>query len=218
MTHNSPGGWAGGYPPPSQPPAPGVAPAQQAPAQQWPAQQAPAQPQGTPPYPAAPLPKRRRGRKILGAVVAMLAAGVVVKALSGSPVERGDDGVIDEPGQIAAYDLRTGDCFNNVALPADGKAKAIHSVDAVPCTSAHSGEVIARLSYGPSDSWTDVTGTRKDVDCGKAFQDKLDPKILKDKAYELGYIYPDAVTWVRVKAIVCVVQSSSDPMTGSVRQ
>lgn len=169
---------------------------------------------GDPAPPPAPPRKRRLGLKIALVVV----AGLVVAAVftNRGPERVPETGTVAEPGRLSVFDLQPGDCYNTrEAPPTIGVSQAISYVEAVPCTSAHSDQVIAKVTYGATDTRAAVLDGRASADCDAQFQDKLDPSVAGDPTLERGQLVPSTdATWDRNRGIACVV-FSQNPITRS---
>lgn len=194
---------ADGFPPPAFPAADGFPPAGPPP---------PGGPGATPPV------RSRRGKGAIGCAIVVLGLLVllVVAALAVGGAERAPEtGTISEAGVLSVTDLREGDCYNTrVAPPAPGTTAPISTVEAVPCTSPHTGQVIARLAYPSTDPFEGVAakGTEQ---CAVQFADKLDASVLTDPAFQAGYIAPaDAASWTRTPVVACIV-FTEQPVTRS---
>ncbi len=139
--------------------------------------------------PPAPAPARKK-RMILpalggGFVGAVVLAAVI--ALQGperypapaqadlTPATNAADQVgFREAGTLSALDLRAGDCYNTGQLPpAPGTSTPISTVEAVPCASPHTDQVIAKVVYSPTDTLADVRANRAGTDCEGELRQKV---------------------------------------------
>jgi hypothetical protein len=118
-------------------------------------------------------------------------------------------GAIVEKGQLSAVDLQEGDCYNtHKAPPPPGESQPISTVEAVPCTTPHTNQVISKILYGPADSYADIgTDGARARDCVSTFKAKLPRAVLASpNTYQLGRIVPaNAQTWERNRAVACTV-------------
>jgi len=122
-------------------------------------------------------------------------------------------GAIVENGQLSAVDLQEGDCYTTQqAPPPPGQSQPISTVEAVPCTTPHTNQVIAKILYGPTVSYTDIGdgGARAD-DCLPKFKAKLPRAVLTNPdSYHLGSILPaDAQSWEQNRAVACTVATTN---------
>jgi hypothetical protein len=121
-----------------------------------------------------------------------------------------------EAGTVSVFDLQAGDCYNSESLPpTEGSLRPISTVDAVPCTSPHTHQVVAKIAYQPSENYVDVRDKRVHTDCAVALAEKVDKKVLADDTYGQMFLIPaDSTAWKRWPAAACVV-STEQPTTGS---
>ena len=121
-----------------------------------------------------------------------------------------------EAGTLSALDLQPGDCYNTGQLPpAPGTSTPISTVEAVPCASPHTDQVIAKVVYSPTDTLADVRANRAGADCEGELRQKVGHATLTDPAYSSGTLVPaDDTTWTAGRTIACVVMSDG-PRTGS---
>lgn len=121
-----------------------------------------------------------------------------------------------EAGPLSALDLRAGDCYNTGRLPpAPGTSTPVSTVEAVPCVSPHTDQVIAKIVYSPTDTLADVRAGRAGADCEGELRQKVGYATLTDPAYSTGTLVPaDDTTWTADRAIACVVMSDA-PRPGS---
>ena len=74
-------------------------------------------------------------------VYVLIGAGVAVYNIA-TQVDRDSSGAIVDAGNIGAFQLRTGDCFNDAGFSFEGDEQ-ISSLPGVPCTEPHDNEVYA---------------------------------------------------------------------------
>jgi hypothetical protein len=120
-------------------------------------------------------------------------------------------------GPLSALDLQAGDCYNAGLLPpAPGTSTPISTVEAVPCATPHTDQVIAKVVYSPTDTLADVRTNRAAADCEGELRRKVAAATLTDPAYSSGTLVPaDDATWNPGRTVACVVMSDG-PRTGSV--
>lgn len=89
----------------------------------------------------------------LAASLAWTVAGTlaVVLVASGSTLERDAAGTITVGGQAPFSELQEGDCFTGYQYDYATQIAHPGTVQAVPCTKAHTGEVVARVPQGSPD-------------------------------------------------------------------
>jgi hypothetical protein len=181
--------------------------------------------------PPVPAPARKKrmilpvlGGGFVGAVV--LAAVIALQGPERYPVpaqadltpatNAADQVGFREAGTLSALDLQAGDCYNTGRLPpAPGTSTPISTVEAVPCASPHTDQVIAKVVYAPTDTLADVRANRAGADCEGELRQKVADATLTDPAYSSGTLVPaDDTTWTAGHTIACVVMSDG-PRTGS---
>lgn len=89
--------------------------------------------------------KHTARQAILGAMVlAMLGM-----AACGEDAKRDGEGAIVDDGDVSAFELRVGDCFNEGGQPTDtNEVTPVADVSAVPCADPHDIEVFALVEVG----------------------------------------------------------------------
>jgi len=158
----------------------------------------PSPPGGDPPVPvAAAKPDRRRTIIVIGVIVAFLAIVLFIVR-----------------NNVAADDLKVGDCFN---VP---NGATVQTVEKHPCTESHDGEVIfvgehTGTTYPISlslDSFIEES-------CVPAFETYVGHDIDSDAELSIGYFYPSREGWDKgERTITCyVTQTDETPMTQSVK-
>lgn len=186
---------------------------------------------GAPPVPPPAPPRRRRRGRLLLVLVLVVIVGLVLAALiSGRPTRApaaaadpsgsatAQPGAIVEKGRLSAVDLREGDCYNTFqAPPPPGESQAISSVEAVPCTSPHTDQVIAKIVYGPTVPFAEVEA--KSGDCLAKFKAALPRSVLADRdRYHLGTIAPaNARSWQQNPVVACTVSTDRPTSTTLLR-
>lgn len=135
--------------------------------------------------------------------------GAVAISLA-SDAERGSDGAIEEAGEITAFELEVGDCFD---LPTEDLSKEtrVFTVDALPCDEQHQAEVYAKFELADGDAKR--KGNAAQVDCANRFDDFIGIRPGQSKL-DIYYMYEQGSG----ETVVCsVVQRSQKPVTGSLR-
>lgn len=159
--------------------------------------------------------ERGRGLAIGGLVasgvwLALIALVVVVAVTTG--VERDDEGRIVEGGSLSVFDLRVGDCLDDV--PDD---EEFRSLPAVPCADPHEGEVYAVFDL-PAGGFPGVTEVADLAEAGcNDRADVLPPAVVSDVTLGLFTITPSEESWdTGDREVSCLVLSRAAPRTGSV--
>ncbi|HEX5813301.1 MAG TPA: hypothetical protein VFY38_14435 [Pseudonocardia sp.] len=173
-----------------------------------------------PPLPVPPPAAKKRmilpvlGGGFVGAVV--LAALIALQGPDRFPAPgQAESALATNP--VSALDLQPGDCYDTGQLPpAPGTSTPISTVEAVPCASPHTDQVIAKVVYSPTDTLADVRANRAATDCEGELRQKVAPATLTDPGYSSGTLVPATdTTWTAGRTIACVVMADG-PRTGSV--
>jgi len=182
-----------------------------------------------PPLPVPPPARKKRilpvlGGGFVGAVVLAAVIGLQGPERYPAPAQADLTPATNAAGQVgfraagtlSALDLQPGDCYNTGQLPpAPGTSTPISTVEAVPCASPHTDQVIAKVGYSPTDTLADVRANRAGTDCEGELRQKVADATLTDPAYSTGTLVPaDDTTWTAGHTIACVVMSDA-PRTGS---
>lgn len=145
---------------------------------------------GQPP-PAVPPLRRRKGSKARTAVlivviplvlfVALAGLGALIgpkRAPAGTPQANAPQpGSIVEAGTLSASFLEPGDCFSTKqAPPQPGAVQPVSTVEAVPCTSPHTSQIVS--DYDGNGS----------AGCEAVFQKKLVSSAFGDKSISFGHL------------------------------
>jgi hypothetical protein len=212
---------AGPFGGPQQPQPPYGAPQQPygAPQQgQVPQFGAPQQPGQTPPpfYTPHPYEKNRSGfrrRQIISVVVIVLVIGgfIAYQVAHNSSAQRNSNGAITKSGTVDVTSLQVGDCFNGGSVGATD----LSSVTGVPCTQAHSGQVLSSVQMTDT-SYPSSTALDNEAqsDC-KSVWDAL-PSTLPSDANG-AYLAPSSSDDFNQgdTTITCLLQSTSQDLTAS---
>lgn len=159
----------------------------------------------------------QRGR-VMGTWGAALGAGwmaiiiVAVVAQQANDAERGDDGLVTDPGQESAFSLRVGDCLRT--LPAD--SSEVEDVDLVPCTRAHNGEVYATPALdGSTYPGNTAVSRRSERACIDAFEGFVGTAY-NDSTLDVFFLRPTARSWrLDDRGVTCLI--SGKGLAGSAK-
>ena len=192
-------------------------------------------PSTMPPFPAPPAPPKRKRRLILPVLAGGFVGAIVLAAVVGmqeperypAPVPTAPQGAtvapaaadqvgLVAPDRLSALDLQPGDCYDNGELPpAPGTSTPISTVDAVPCASPHTRQVISKIDYAATDTLTDVRTTRAGADCENELLQKVGAATLSEPGYAIGTIMAvDEATWSSSRTVACIIMSET-PRAGS---
>jgi Septum formation/Domain of unknown function (DUF4190) len=156
-----------------------------------------------------------RGMAIAGLVLSGIWAVVTVVVLIVVAVNaagRDSSGTIATAGDVSATALRVGDCLNGL------ENGSFASLPAVPCASAHEGEVYAVVTLPdgayPGQNSVDSQG-RSDCDDRIAV---YAPSAALGTDFGPFYATPTEDSWrTGDRAVVCIATSTSGTTTGSIR-
>lgn len=166
-------------------------------------------PPGLPP-PVPPKPKRSKTFVVIGIVVALVVATAIVAAVFRNTAKRDENtGQVTKEGTLTVFDLKDGDCFNNV--PADDKE--VMSVNAVPCGQPHDAEVLAQVTVTGNGAYPGVDKVAAEVEqlCLDKVGDRIKRSPITDQL-DMFYFYPTADSWTRQndRGGTCVAASNDE--------
>jgi hypothetical protein len=138
---------------------------------------------------------------IFGIPGALLVVGAAMVSLRGDPAPDAPRPVGAAPAQpgktdsvgtrsFSLFDLDKGECFNAAPMPSDGSELRLSSVDIVPCTEAHSYQVITALAY-KNVPWDEGGEGQSAKTCSYAFATDVRKDIQRDRRYQLGRLHED---------------------------
>lgn len=152
---------------------------------------------------------------MLGASIAGLALTGCTTTSTDDASTRDDTGAVVESGEVGAFRLQDGDCFDATD---DG---LIATVDAVPCVEPHQSEVYATfvLAYDADDAFPGQTAvdTAADEGCYDRFDDFVGLDY-ESSVYGYGSLTPTAESWDGLgdREVLCVIGNYDEsPKTGS---
>jgi hypothetical protein len=160
-------------------------------------------------------------RTALGRTLAGLAV-ITLVACSDDEPSRNDEGAIEEEGDVSAFDLEVGDCFEDPAGIGSETGATVVDLGVVPCDQPHDNEVfgLVELEGGDDEFPGDATVSEQ----GRAgCLAKFEPYVGLD--YETSTLDFDALltpteeTWnAGDREVVCGVYNVDlSPLTGSVK-
>lgn len=145
----------------------------------------------------------------------VIAVMLVASSCGDGGPTRDSEGVITEPGDISALDLREGDCFD---LPADTDT-TVERVRAVPCPDPHDNEVYLAfvMSDGPFPGAPSMA-EEAEVRCFDAFESFVGADYF-ESTLEFFSIRPTSDSWEDGDRTVYCVLNSRDraKLTGTMR-
>lgn len=144
------------------------------------------------------------------AFLALVAVGVTFVVLS--QADRGADGSIDRAGNLDAFSIRVGDCYNQRTADADDDSDEISSVSAVPCSDPHDNEVYAVFDvavdeFPGSDGMYELAVS----ECVARFDDFVGTPY-QDSILDVNPIYPTFEGWNQIgdREVICSVFHMED--------
>lgn len=120
--------------------------------------------------------------------------------------DRDDNGNIVSEGQINAFNIRIGDCFNDAASAPTGEDYELSNVAGIPCAEPHDNEVYAVFdvsvaSFPGEDQMSELAFDS----CLKRFE----PFVGKDyqsSALDIMTMYPTQGSWAQAdREVICAV-------------
>ena len=133
-------------------------------------------------------------------VVGLVAAGVIAGVQQG--VDRGESGEITSPGDVSAFEIQVGDCFD---MP-DPNGE-VSDVGGVPCADPHDAEVYGTFDIDGNDyPGVNKVTRRAQRGCTKRFADFVGLPYRKSEL-ELQFLYPTSRSWDAQddREVVCAV-------------
>ena len=140
-------------------------------------------------------------------IIFLLIIGGVVYDFT-NDAERDESGSIVAEGEIDAFAMNVGDCFNDPQqMDEDGSAVEVEGVAGLPCSEPHDNEVYAvfdvSLATFPGEAAMFDVATEECLDrfdsfVGRAYQDSV---------LDIFTLYPNQYSWSQVndREVVCAV-------------
>lgn len=129
-----------------------------------------------------------------GVFVVLLMVGVGAYGFLTQPSQDSTN-AIDSAGQVDAFDVRLGDCFNDEIWTVTDEASEINSLNAVPCAQPHDNEIFAvfdlELAVFPESGAMDDA---VNVGCLQRFE----PYVGRDydtSSLEISSLFPTRESW-----------------------
>lgn len=145
-----------------------------------------------------------------------LLLGLLLVTAACSGAERDSSGEIIEGGNLSAFDVEVGDCFND-----PDAAEVVYSVEAVVCAEPHDNEVFALLEYPASDSAEypgQVTVEEWTADsCIAEFTEYVGTDFW-ESSLDIIWLVPTEESWGQGdREVVCALKGMEEkPLTGTV--
>ena len=135
--------------------------------------------------------------------LAVLVAALGLLALACGGAERDDSGAVVGAGDVSAFEMRIGDCFDD---PSSAEEQ-VSSLTAVPCETPHDNQVFALLDYpGGSDDAYPGQQTLLDYSndaCLEPFEPFVG-KAYEESHFAISVLFPSSDSWDQGdREIVC---------------
>ncbi len=139
-------------------------------------------------------------------IVSVLAAMCLTRC---QPVERDETGALVSEGNIDAFEIRVGDCFNDSEdlVGAISDSEEVYGVDGVPCTEPHDNEVYALFDVS-GNTYPGMEMLEELAYSGCI--DRFEPFVGRDypsSALEVYPLFPTSQSWSRLndREVVCAL-------------
>lgn len=148
--------------------------------------------------------------------IAFLLIGCMIATIATACDARRDaDGVIETSGDLDAFQMQVGDCFDDVL----GPAAEISEVPGVPCASLHDNEVYAVFDVAEAVWPGDVRITElADIGCLERFEAAIGAPY-QESELVFTTLTPSATSWSEVddREVVCIAYHMElEKLSGSV--
>jgi len=146
------------------------------------------------------------------AIYILAAIGFAIYGVA-TDVDRDDSGAIVGGGNVGAFNVQVGDCFNDV----DSYDQQIASVPGVPCSEPHDNETFAVFDVGfdgyPADGNMDQMAYDA---CMVHFQSFVGTEY-ESSSLEIATMYPTAESWEQNdREVICAVfDMNAEQLVGS---
>jgi hypothetical protein len=146
------------------------------------------------------------------AVGVVVLGGIVTAVIAGLPddAERDDSGEITQGGNVSAFELKEGDCFD---LPKPNSE--VYDVNGVPCEQPHDAEVFSTFDI-ESDDFPGQQAVIREAQrgCTSRFGEFVGMAYQKSKL-EVQYLYPTEQSWTSQddREVVCSVTDPRGKIT-----
>lgn len=140
----------------------------------------------------------------------MVGAAAVIVGLASQP-DRDADGQLSKGGEIAAEQIRVGDCLD---LPSETE---VESIQATPCSEPHEAEVYAAFEL-PAGEFPGAATVVKEAEegCAERFFGYVGIAP-PDSALQIVMLYPQESSWSLSREVHCVAdEPGAKKVTGSV--
>lgn len=156
-------------------------------------------------------------RRIIGGAAGAVVGGVAIFGSTGGfedKTTRNDSGEIVESGGVGAFVLREGDCIQSP----DDDAEVVQSVEGVPCSEPHDGQVYAKFNLPDSSSFpADEVESMSAQGCVDRWEDALGSSYEDQSELDITFLSPTKDSWAADdREVACiVVPTNGSPLVGS---
>lgn len=130
--------------------------------------------------------------------------------------DRDSSGAIVSEGNVDAFQMRVGDCFDDGSTFAD---EEVGSVPGVPCSKPHDNEVYAVFDVAMSSFPGEQMGDLAQQACLERFEAFVG-KDYDSSSLDVASLYPSRESWTRQndREVICAVYDvAANKLTGSVK-
>jgi len=121
--------------------------------------------------------------------------------------DRDDSGAIISEGNVGAFQIQVGDCFDDTSMLDAGEGGEVSDLPGVPCARPHDNEVFAVFDVGvASFPEGDAMGELAFESCMNRFQSFVG-RDYESSALDIMTLYPSRESWDRKndREVVCAV-------------
>ena len=152
-------------------------------------------------------------------VYVLIGLGVFAYKVS-TDVDRDETGTIVGEGNVDAFNIKLGDCFNETASLAGDEPGEVSSLPGTPCSGPHDFEVFAAFDVDHADfPGTDEMGNIALETCLTHFEGFVGLPY-ESSVLEITSLYPTAESWARQndREVICALfDMNGEKLTGSVK-
>jgi hypothetical protein len=149
--------------------------------------------------------------------ITFIVAAALLLAGCGDNAVRGEDDQVVEAGDVGAFEVRVGDCFDDGQLSAE--ASEVQEVDAIPCDQPHDNEVYAIFELPDGDyPGEEAVVEQSGEGCDERFAE-FTGTAYQDSQLEITQLFPTEDSWNTLDdgEVVCAVYDPSGPVEGSLQ-
>ena len=150
------------------------------------------------------------------AILVILGGIYIFESIFNPDASRNDSGQISTEGNVSAFSLRIGDCYDDPAPD----VTVIESVEGIPCTLPHDNEIyaITQISGSVFPGSEEVISLARDFCLGQ-FEDFVGIEYASS-VLDITYVFPTEESWNRIndREIACsVFHMDDEQLSGSMK-